>query len=87
MSKATMSHLDKPQSQEYILTIHDRCDADCDAQAYVKVTGVTGELFFCGHHYGKIMSDPSGMVAMETFAFETIDERERLGFKHSIYNV
>lgn len=70
---------------QYQITIHDRCDA-CGSQAYVIVTGVTGELMFCGHHYGKIMADPNGMIAMENFAFKTVDERDRLGQKHSIYN-
>lgn len=65
------------ETKKKTLTVHDRCDR-CGAQAYVKVTGVTGELMFCGHHYGKIMSDPSGMVAMEKFAYDTIDEREFL---------
>ena len=31
------------------LTTADRCDV-CDAQAYVRVVMLTGELFFCGHH-------------------------------------
>lgn len=33
------------------LTARDRCDADCSAQAYVRVTLATGALLFCGHHY------------------------------------
>lgn len=70
---------------QYQITIHDRCDS-CDAQAYVIVTGVTGELMFCGHHYGKIMASESGKKAMEEFAFKIVDERDRLGLKHSIYN-
>lgn len=70
---------------QYEITIHDRCDA-CGAQAYVIVTGVTGELMFCGHHYGKIMDSESGKKAMEEFAFKVVDERDRLGLKHSIYN-
>ena len=76
----------KPKQVEdnYLLTIHDRCDA-CGGQAYVAVTGTTGELMFCAHHYTKIMSDPTGFVAMEKFAVETVDERERLGIKSSIY--
>ena len=76
----------KPKQAEdnYLLTIHDRCDA-CEGQAYVAVTGTTGELMFCAHHYTKIMSDPTGFVAMEKFAVETVDERERLGIKSSTY--
>jgi len=62
------------------LTAHDRCDS-CGAQAYVKVTGVSGELTFCSHHYNKIMSTDSGRAAMENFAYETMDESEFLGDK------
>ena len=35
---------------EYYLTTADRCDR-CSAQAYVRATGVNGELYFCGHHF------------------------------------
>lgn len=64
----------------YLLTLNDRCDS-CNGQAYVAVTGTTGELMFCAHHYTKIMSSPSGFVAMEKFAVDTVDERERLAIK------
>ncbi len=64
---------------EYILTANDRCDArDCGAQAYVQATGVTGDLFFCGHHYGKIVNNAVGYDKMAKFAFNIVDERERL---------
>lgn len=63
------------KTQEKILSASDRCDS-CGAQAYVKVTGVSGELTFCSHHYTKIMSSVSGKEAMENFAYETIDERD-----------
>lgn len=56
----------------YTLTALDRCDA-CPSQAYVHVKGVVGELFFCGHHYGK-----TDKVKLEAFAFEIIDERDQL---------
>lgn len=36
----------------YQLTALDRCDS-CGAQAYVRVTMATGELFFCAHHGAK----------------------------------
>lgn len=55
----------------------DRCDV-CGAQAYVLVQGTAGELMFCGHHYSAIMSSPSGKVAMESFAFNTVDDRDKL---------
>lgn len=63
--------------EEYLLTTNDRCDA-CGGQAYVCVTGVSGELMFCSHHYTKIMNDPLGKKRMESFAYETLDERSRL---------
>jgi hypothetical protein len=66
------------QTQEWTLTASDRCDAECSAQAYVKVTGVTGELLFCSHHYDKIMNSSIGYENMMKFAFEFVDERERL---------
>lgn len=65
-------------TQEWVLTALDRCDAECSAQAYVMVKGVTGELYFCSHHYNKIMDSPSGYEKMMAFAFEFIDERDRL---------
>lgn len=37
------------ETQPYVFTAHDRCDG-CSAQAYVRVTLLTGELLFCGHH-------------------------------------
>ena len=54
------------------LTLNDRCDS-CGAAAYVKVTGVTGELLFCGHHYNKASGEK-----LTAFAFDIIDEREKL---------
>ena len=57
--------------QEYTLTLNDRCD-QCSAAALVLVKGVTGELMFCGHHYAKNES------ALSKFAYETIDEREKI---------
>jgi hypothetical protein len=63
----------------WTLSALDRCDAnDCSAQAYVKATGVTGELLFCNHHYEKIMNNAVGYDKMMKFAYEIIDERERL---------
>jgi hypothetical protein len=62
---------------ERVLSVHDRCDS-CESQAYVKVTGVTGDLTFCSHHYSKIMNSESGKTAMEKFAYETVDERSFL---------
>lgn len=70
---------DHPSHKErkWVITIQDRCDR-CGAQAYIKVMGVTGELFFCSHHYNKVMDNAVGYDAMMKFAYEVIDEREKL---------
>jgi hypothetical protein len=65
------------ETVEWVLTTLDRCDS-CGAQAYVHVTGVTGDLFFCGHHYEKIVNNAVGYDKMMKFAFKVVDERERL---------
>jgi hypothetical protein len=59
------------EAVEYILGPLDRCD-QCSAEALVLVKGVTGELMFCGHHY-KLNEE-----ALSKFAYETIDERDKL---------
>lgn len=64
---------------EWVLTASDRCDAkDCSAQAYVKTTGVSGDLLFCGHHYDKVMAIPDGYNSMMSFMISVVDEREKL---------
>lgn len=63
---------------EWTLTALDRCDANCTAQAYIKAVGVNGELLFCAHHYNKITNNAVGYANLEKFAFQIIDERERL---------
>jgi hypothetical protein len=68
---------DKNKDAKRDLNSLDRCDS-CGAQAYVLVRGVTGELMFCSHHFNKITSTPSGKAAIESFAFETIDQRDKL---------
>ena len=60
------------ETKEWVLAVSDRCDV-CAAQAYVQVKGVSGEILFCGHHYDKANGDK-----LQAFAFEVIDERERL---------
>lgn len=67
----------KDQS-EWTLTALDRCDANCSAQAYVKAVGVSGELLFCSHHYNKIVNNAVGYSNLEKFAYQIIDERDRL---------
>ena len=53
------------------MNAQDRCDR-CNAQAFVWVNGVSGELFFCGHHYAK------NEHALKSYAFEIIDERDTI---------
>lgn len=65
------------EPKERQLTLIDRCDS-CGVAAYVKVTGVTGDLYFCGHHYNKIENSPEANEKMKAFAFEIIDERDFL---------
>jgi hypothetical protein len=60
------------ETKEWVLAVSDRCDS-CGAQAYVQVRGISGELMFCGHHYDKANGDK-----LNNFAFEVIDERDRL---------
>lgn len=70
-------HPSMQDTREWILTANDRCDA-CQAQAYVQVTGVTGDLLFCAHHYNKVMDNAVGYDKMMKFAYQILDERERL---------
>ena len=65
------------EEKQWTLTANDRCDS-CGAQAYVQVTGVSGDLLFCGHHYNKIMDNAVGYDKMMKFAYQVLDERERL---------
>ena len=65
------------KSKEWALNAKDRCDK-CQAQALIKVKGISGELTFCGHHYEKIMNDPNSYKKMMSFMLEIIDERKKL---------
>ena len=62
---------------QWTLTANERCDS-CAAQAYVQVTGVTGDLLFCAHHYNNIMDNAVGYEKMMKFAYQILDERDRL---------
>ena len=64
-------------TQEWILKATDRCDS-CAAEALVKVSGISGDLMFCGHHYNKIMDNPETYKKMMAFMLTIIDEREKL---------
>jgi hypothetical protein len=63
--------------KEWVLKASDRCDS-CAAEALVKVTGLSGDLMFCGHHYNKIMDNPDGYKKMISFALTILDERDKL---------
>ena len=63
--------------KEWILKASDRCDS-CAAEALVKVTGLSGDLMFCGHHYNKIMDNAEGYKKMMSFALTVLDERDKL---------
>ena len=64
-------------SKEWILSAIDRCDS-CAAEALVKVTGISGDLMFCGHHYNKIIDNAEGYKKMMSFMISIIDERDKL---------
>lgn len=69
-----MSAVEIEAKPEAKLNALDRCDfKECGAQAYVLVRGISGELLFCAHHYAEASGEK-----LEAFAFETIDERNRL---------
>jgi hypothetical protein len=64
-------------TKEWTLSPKDRCDS-CPAEALVQVTGIDGDLMFCGHHYNKIMNNKEGYKKMMSFAITIIDERDKL---------
>lgn len=68
---------EKVVDKEWILSAIDRCDS-CAAEALVKVTGISGDLMFCGHHYNKIIDNTEGYAKMMSFMISVIDERDKL---------
>jgi hypothetical protein len=67
------------EANEWVLTATDRCDAgNCGAQGYVQTIGVSGELLFCNHHYEDIINTETGYDTMMKFAYQIIDERDKL---------
>lgn len=66
-----MTTLATEEVKKQMLTLSDRCDANCSAAALVIIKGIVGELMFCGHHYSKFENSEQ----MKKFAFEVIDER------------
>ena len=70
--------IDTPSEvKNWVLKATDRCDS-CAAEALVQVIGLNGELLFCGHHYNKIIDDPTGYKKMMAFGITFLDEREKL---------
>ena len=65
------------ETKSWVLKATDRCDS-CSAEALVQVTGLNGDLMFCGHHYNKIMDNPEGYKKMMSFMISVVDEREKL---------
>lgn len=63
--------IETEEKKDFILTAMDRCDS-CNAQAFVWVNGVSGDLLFCAHHFKK------WEAKIREFAFEIVDEREKL---------
>jgi len=64
----TVDELERPAQ---LLTALDRCDY-CGAQAYVRATLATGELFFCNHHAKEFEAK------LQPVALEWHDESSRL---------
>lgn len=73
----------KPAAK-WILTAQDRCDR-CSAEALVRVTGLSGELMFCGHHYNSVMDNAVGYDKMMKFAITILDERDKLLPQPEVY--
>jgi hypothetical protein len=61
MSQITENELELDSAPQ--LTALDRCDS-CGAQAYVRVTMSTGDLYFCAHH-GAQFKDKLSASALE----------------------
>jgi hypothetical protein len=74
----SMTLTEEVVEKEWMLKATDRCDS-CSSEALVKVTGLSGDLMFCGHHYNKIMNNAVGYEKMMSFAITVVDEREKLG--------
>jgi hypothetical protein len=57
-----------------VLKVADRCDR-CNAQAFVLVNFMEGELYFCGHHFSK------HELMLREKGYEIIDERYKINEK------
>jgi len=68
--------MEQTSASASVLTKHDRCDVGgCPAQAWVMVKFLSGELFFCSHHFDR------HEAAMIKDAYEVVDERHRINEK------
>lgn len=65
--------------KEKQLKINDRCDS-CNAQAFVLVKLISGELMFCGHHFAKYEAN------LTKSAYEVVDERAYINAKSESSN-
>jgi len=65
--------VEKQEQKEWFPSAKDRCDADCPAQAMILLRGVSGELYFCHHHYQSFMSKELSKERLSSFAFEIQD--------------
>jgi hypothetical protein len=72
---------DKVESkeEEISLNVSDRCDA-CGAQAFVYVKGISGELYFCGHHFAK------NEEKLRSWSFTITDKRDTINKKSESSN-
>ena len=66
--------------KEKVLKIADRCDR-CGAQAFILATGVSGELYFCGHHYHK------NEYAITQWAYKIVNELDSINEKSASSNI
>lgn len=59
------------EEKKQTLTKSDRCDK-CGSRAWVVVKGLSGELYFCSHHFNEHENK------LIEWSYEIIDEREFL---------
>ncbi|PZF59592.1 hypothetical protein DEJ23_00680 [Curtobacterium sp. MCSS17_008] len=59
----TVHDLSIDETSSHQLTAADRCDS-CGAQAYIRATMASGELYFCAHH-GAEFKDKLAATALE----------------------
>lgn len=70
---------EKVELEEFEIKVSDRCD-QCGAQAFVYAKGMSGELYFCGHHYTK------NEEKINSWAFTIMDQRDRINKKSESSN-